>query len=55
MGKNPIHISIQKLGDINPDFKYLEAEELCASTTTGDESGDSDQEDDDRKDDENDD
>ncbi|KAL6563028.1 hypothetical protein OROHE_005615 [Orobanche hederae] len=40
-----------KLGEISPDFKYLYVEELCAGTTTGDESEDSDQEDDDREDD----
>ncbi|KAL6579060.1 Cullin-associated NEDD8-dissociated protein 1 [Orobanche minor] len=50
--KNSIQISIQKLGEMNPNSKYLEVEELCASTTTGDESEDSDQEDDDRDDDE---
>ncbi|KAL6579128.1 Cullin-associated NEDD8-dissociated protein 1 [Orobanche minor] len=51
LGKNSIRISIQNLGKINPDFKYLEVKELCASTTTGDESENSNQEDDDREDD----
>ncbi|KAL6564695.1 hypothetical protein OROMI_016145 [Orobanche minor] len=40
---------IVKLGEINPDFKHLDLEELCARS--GDESEDSnDQEDDDRED-----
>ncbi|KAL6515112.1 hypothetical protein OROHE_018744 [Orobanche hederae] len=51
LGKNSIQISIQNLGKINADFKYLEVKELCASTTTGDESENSNQEDDDREDD----
>lgn len=33
---------IAKLGEINPDFKYLDVEELCVAS--GDESEDSDQE-----------
>ena len=41
---------IAKLGEINPDFKYLDVEELCAGTTTADESEENDKDDDDRED-----